>query len=47
MTFTGLNYQGETPLDYQNILKKNEGQEVKQVFSRDEYQCEVVGIRKG
>jgi hypothetical protein len=29
MIYTGLKYQGETPLDYQYTLKKNEGQEGK------------------
>jgi hypothetical protein len=46
MIYTGLKYQGETPLDYQYILnlKKMKGRR-KQIFSRDGCQWEG-GVHK-
>jgi hypothetical protein len=45
--YSSLQYQGETPLNYQHTFLKMKDRRVKQVLSREEYQWEGEGIRKG
>jgi hypothetical protein len=48
MIYAGLNYQGETHLDYHCTLKIMKGRRENQVFSWGVYQWEgCVDIRKG